>query len=159
MGYLTVNSVTERKVADEYNERFFDGQLQVYSVETYAEFTAAFLQAQEEVDMVFIGNNAGIEEWDDEEAAAFFASNTHVPTGSINSWMAPCALLTLAKIPEEQGEWSAQAALQILDGTAVADIPMVENKRGKLILNLDIAEQLDVAFAPSLLRNAEIYAS
>ncbi|MBC8415438.1 MAG: ABC transporter substrate-binding protein, partial [Candidatus Cloacimonetes bacterium] len=45
---------------------------------------------------------------------------------------------------------------KILDGTLPSDIPLQENKRGKLILNLKIAEKLDIVFLPSLLKNAEI---
>ena len=47
-------------------------------------------------------------------------------------------------------------ALQILEGTAVSDIPIVENQLGDLALNLDLAEKLDITFTPSMLRNATI---
>jgi ABC-type uncharacterized transport system substrate-binding protein len=159
LGYLTVDSETERKVAQIYNERFFDGQMKEYWVKTYDEFKEQFVTAQEEVDILFVGNNAGIDRWDEAEIEAFMTENTKIPTGTINDWLAPYVLITLAKSPEEQGEWSAQAALSILDGTPVSEIPVVENKRGELILNLDIAEQLGVVFSPTLLRNAGVYAS
>lgn len=159
IGYLTVTSETETKVIKAYNERFFDGQMQVVEVKTFDEFKDAFLEVQDKWDMVFLGNNAGIDRWDVDEAEQFFVANTKVPTGTINSWMAPYALITLAKDPAEQGEWSAQAALQILDGTPPSEIPVVENQRGSLILHLDIAEQLDVVFPPATLRNAEVYSS
>lgn len=159
IGYLTVTSETETKVIEAYNERFFDGQMQVVEVKTFDEFKEAFLEVQDKWDMVFLGNNAGIDRWDVDEAEQFFVENTKIPTGTINSWMAPYALITLAKDPAEQGEWSAQAALLILDGTPPSEIPVVENQRGSLILHLDIAEQLDVVFPPSMLRNAEVYSS
>lgn len=155
VGYVTITSETESKVIEEYNARFFDGQMEAYEASTFEEFKEAFLQAQDEMDVVLIGNNAGVE-WDIEDAAQFFAEQTRVPTGSINSWMAQYTMITLAKIPEEQGEWSAQAALKILDGQSVSDIPVSENVKGELILNLDIAEQLGVVFQPSLLRVAEV---
>jgi hypothetical protein len=157
LGYLTVDSVTERKVAQIYNERFFNDEMKTYWVKTFAEFTDAFIKSQAEVDILFIGNNAGIDQWDPEEAAAFITKNTHIPTGTINDWLAPYALITLAKKPEEQGEWAAQTALRILNGTPASEIPLVENKEERLILNFNIAEQLGVVFAPSMLRNAEIY--
>jgi ABC-type uncharacterized transport system substrate-binding protein len=70
--------------------------------------------------------------------------------------MAPYSLLTLAKSSQEQGEWSAQAALSILGGTPPSEIPVAENKKGQLIVNLDLAEKLNVVFAPSLLKTATI---
>jgi len=62
----------------------------------------------------------------------------------------------VGKVPEEQGEWAAQAALKILGGTSPADIPIEQNKKGRLILNLDLAEKLNITFPPSVLKNAEI---
>lgn len=156
LGYLTIDTETERKVVDIYNKRFFDGQLQPYWVKTQDEFKTAFLAAQQEVDILFMGNNAGSDKWDEAEMKQFVLSNTVIPTGSINDWMAPYSLLTLAKSGQEQGEWSAQTALSILSGTLPSDIPLTENKRGQLIVNLDLADKLGIVFAPSLLKNAII---
>jgi ABC-type uncharacterized transport system substrate-binding protein len=157
VGYLTVDSETERKVVDIYNQRFFNGQMKTYWVKTSDDFKKTYLQAQNEVDILFMGNNAGADRWDQAEMEKFVLDNARIPSGSINSWMAPYSLVTLAKSPEEQGEWSAKAALRILDGTRPAEIPVVENKKGKLILNLELAKKLGVVFAPSMLKNAEIY--
>jgi len=157
VGYLTVDSETERKVVDIYNQRFFNGQLKPYWVKTLDEFKKTFGQAQNEVDILFMGNNAGADRWDQAEMEKFVLDHARIPSGSINSWMAPYSLVTLAKSPEEQGEWSAKTALSILNGTPISSIPVTENKKGKLILNLPLAEKLAVVFAPSMLKNAETY--
>ncbi len=156
LGYITVDTETERKVVEIYNDRFFGGQMQPYWVKTQDEFKAAFLAAQQEVDILFMGNNAGSDKWDEQEMKLFVLKNTAIPTGSINDWMAPYSLLTLAKSGQEQGEWSAQASLSILSGTPPSEIPVAENKKGQLIVNFDLAGKLDVVFAPSLLKNAVI---
>jgi ABC-type uncharacterized transport system substrate-binding protein len=156
LGYITVDTETERKVVDIYNQRFFNGQMQTYWVSTQDEFKTAFLNAQQEVDILFMGNNAGSDKWDEEEMKQFVLRNSTIPTGSINDWMAPYSLLTLAKSGKEQGVWSAQAALQILDGTPVSEIAVAENKKGEMIINLDLADKLGVVFAPSLLKSAVI---
>lgn len=157
LGYLTVDSETERKIVDTYNQRFFNGQLKTYWVKTLDEFKQAFLQAQNEVDILFMGNNAGSDRWDEAEMTRFVLDNAKIPSGSINDWMAPYSLVTLAKVPAEQGEWAAKAALRILDGSQPADISIAENKKGKLILNLPLAEKLSVVLAPSMLKNADVY--
>lgn len=157
IGYLTVDSNTERKVTGTYNERFFDGKLNVQFVKTLDEFKENFIKLQEEVDLLLIGNNAGLDRWDEAEVAAFILENTKIPTGTLNDWLAPYTLITLAKAAEEQGEWAGSTALKILDGTAPSEIPSVENKQGRLILNMNVAEQLDLVFSPSLLRYAEVY--
>jgi len=156
IGYLTIDTETERKVVDTYNQRFFDGQMQPYWVTTQDEFKTAFIAAQQEVDILFMGNNAGSDKWDEEEMKQFVLRNSTIPTGSINDWMAPYSLLTLAKSSKEQGEWAAQAALNILEGKPVSEIPVAENKKGEMIVNLDLADKLGVVFAPSLLKTAVI---
>ena len=155
LAYITVDSETERKVVDIYNQRFFNGQMQTYWVTNQDEFKAAYLTAQTEVDMLFMGNNAGTD-WDAAEMQRFVVDNATIPTGSINDWMAPYSLLTLAKSAREQGEWSARTALQMFDGIPVIDIPFGENKQGDVIVNLIIADKLGVVLSPSLLKNAQI---
>jgi ABC transporter substrate binding protein len=159
VGYITIDNESERKNAEAYRQRFFKGDMKSYMVKSYAEFKDAYLKAQAENDLVIIGNNAGSSDtWDgDKDATAFFTKNAKVPTGTINAWMTPYTLLTVAKVPAELGEWSAQAALRILDGTPVSSIPTAENKKAKLSVNLDIAKQLNIVFSPSILRNADIY--
>ncbi len=155
LAYVTIESETEKKIVDTYNARFFNGQMKTYWAKNQEEFQAAYLQAQTEADMVFMGNNAGTT-WDAAVMQKFIVDNATVPSGAINDWMAPYSLLTLAKDAKEQGEWPAQTALQILSGTPVSDIPFVTNKRGGLIANLIIADKLGVVFAPSLLKNAKV---
>ncbi len=156
LAMVTIDTETERTVADVYNERFFDRKMTAYFATTQDEFESMFLQAQENADIILVSNNAGTE-WDDARAQAFFNTNTRVATGSINAWIAPYALITIGKVPEELGEWAAQTALSILDGTPISDIAIETNKRGTLILNLNIAEALDITFEPNMLRFAEIY--
>jgi hypothetical protein len=157
VGYVTVDSATERKAAQAYNERFFDHEMAEYWVRTWDEFKEAYLQAQDEVDIVLLGTNAGIDRWDPDEAERFFVEHTTVPTGAVYDWLAPYALITLAKNANEQGEWAAESALRILDGAAPSSIAITQNQKGILVLNLNLAEQLDVVFMPSMLRNAQVY--
>ena len=64
----------------------------------------------------------------------------------------PYALLGVGKLPEEQGEWAAQAALRILGGTPPSEIPVTHNTKGQLLFNPRIAERLRISEAPALAR-------
>ncbi|MCS7009995.1 MAG: ABC transporter substrate-binding protein [Anaerolineales bacterium] len=156
IGFISIDTETERKIAGIYNSRFFNGAMNVYWPKTQTEFMELFLQAQQENDILIVLNNAGAPDWDETTMKTFFREHTTVPTISVNPWMAPYVLATLAKLPEEQGEWAAQTALQILQGTPVNQIAIAQNKRGRLILNLSLAEKLQIILPPSLLKNAEI---
>jgi len=156
IAYVTIDSETEQKIASVYNQRFFDGQMQYYAAATQQEFKDAFLTAQQEADILFVANNAGAPDWNEDQMKQFMLDHTSIPTLSINPWMGSYVLVNVGKVPEEQGEWAAQAALKILGGTSPADIPIEQNKKGRLILNLDLAEKLNITFPPSVLKNAEI---
>ena len=127
-----------------------------YFVKTLEEWENAVIKLQDEVDILLLVGNAAINDWNSEEAKRFILENIRKPTGSTYEWMAPYALITIETIAEEQGEYAAEIALKILDGTLPSDIPLKENKKGRLILNLEIAEKLDIVFLPSLLKNAKI---
>jgi ABC-type uncharacterized transport system substrate-binding protein len=156
IGYLSGDTETERKIIDIYNRRFFNGCLKSYLVTTFADFQKQFLRAQQEVDMLYIYNYAGIADWDPVRAETFLLRNVRIPTGSHNPFMAPYVLVAVAKLPEEQGEWAARSALRILGGVDPADIPAVRNERGRLIVNLRMAEALGIVFPVDTLRAAEV---
>ena len=147
---------TMRVVADQYNKQFFDGQLRYYLVRSFAEFKEAFLRAQQEVDMLVFRNNSGITGWDAAEAEAFVAEHAAVPVGTVLPWIQPYSLLTIAKVPEEQGEYSAATALRILDGARPADLPVVRNRLAHLVVNLKMAKAAGIVLPVSLLQTAEI---
>jgi ABC-type uncharacterized transport system substrate-binding protein len=138
------------------NERLFQNRMKVYEVHTMAEFKQAVLAARQEVDMLHLRNYVGIEDWDAAEAEAFLLAHAGIPTGAVNSWMKNLVLFTLAKLPEEQGEYAALAALRILYGARPGDIPLVSNRLARLTVNLRMARAAGIVLPVSLLRTADI---
>jgi ABC-type uncharacterized transport system substrate-binding protein len=156
IGYLSADTETERKNALYYNKLFNINFTKIYFVKTQEEWKEAFLKLQDDVDIFIFENNAGIKNWSDSDAEAFALNNTKIPVGTTNSWTMQSSLIGMTKIAEEQGEWSAQTALRILNGTRPTDIPIVTNEKGVLYVNLNIAEKLGVIIKPELLKNAKI---
>jgi ABC-type uncharacterized transport system substrate-binding protein len=156
VAYLSGDTQTQAKVVAIYSERFFQGRMQVRLVRSFEAFRRAFVELQGQADMLLTGNYAGIEDWDEAAARDFMLRNTRIPTGYVDGYMTPLVLVTMGKVPEEQGEHAAGVALKILRGARPADIPVAENQRAVLGLNLELADRLGVAFAPSMLKNAGI---
>jgi len=156
LGFIAGNTSTDKKNAQYYNKLYNITFTKTYHVNTFEEWKESFQSLQEEVDVLILENNAGITDWNDLEAEAFVLENTKIPAGADQVWLSNDSLISLAKIPEEQGEWSASTALMILDGTPPLDIPMVTNKKGMLYVNLNIAEKLGAIIRPELLKNAQI---
>jgi len=158
VAYLSGDTQTQAKVVATYNERFFDGKMQVRLVKSFDEFKRAFVEVQRSADMLITGNYAGIAGWDEAAAQAFIVEHTRIPTGYVDGYMTPLVLLTMGKLPEEQGEYAADVALKILRGAQPRDFPLVENKKAVLGINLVLADKLGIVFSPSILKNAgQIY--
>lgn len=156
--YLVSDNTTDRKREEIFAERFAELGIVFHFVTNYEEFQTEFLKCQDEYDMMLLGGNGGIEDWDAATVETFILDNIKIPIGTRETFMAPYALLALAKTGQEQGQWAAEAALQVLQNTPIAEIPVVENQIGLLILNLNVASALDVAFPPAVLRSAnDIY--
>lgn len=154
LGYLSADTATERKLVSVYNKHFFNGQMKSYLAKDYTEFKELFLQAQQEVDMLYIANHSDMPGWDPSLAEDFLAQNVTLPTGSRLAYMERFVTFTVAKVPEEQGEWAARTALQIIDGLKPEAIPLAANERASLTLNVKMAEAADIHLPVETLTDA-----
>jgi ABC-type uncharacterized transport system substrate-binding protein len=150
IGYLTEDTHTKRKEL-EYHKRLFGiAYDQVYLAKTFAEWTAMFRRAQDEVDMLVILGHAAIDDWDDDAMQKLAETETRIPTGTDFGWQMHFTMIGVGKVPEEQGKWAARAALKILDGVPPSQIPLAYNKEGQLFFNRIIAARLGVTEFPPL---------
>lgn len=154
VGYLAADTLKERKdgfytnqdVREEFVERY---------VKTFDEWKRAFNELQYKVDVLIIGNNGGISDWDKAEAERFAVQNTRIPTGCLLDWIAPLAFLGATRSAEEQGRYAATTALSILDGTPPSSIPIVGNVEANIIINMKIAKKLGIKVPQSFMKIAK----
>ncbi|MEZ5671493.1 MAG: ABC transporter substrate binding protein [Thiotrichaceae bacterium] len=156
LGYLAPDELSEHKIIQNHTNISKIHYTAQFFVKSFTEWKQRFLELQSSVDMILLTNNGGISGWDNAEAQHFVEQNTKIPVGAQHDFMMPYALLGIVKSPEEQGEWAAQAALKILDGTKPSEIPIARNKQGKLYINLRMGNRLNILFTPELLELAEI---
>ncbi len=156
IGLLGANTTTDRKNAEYYSKLFNITFARRYHVNTFEEWKQSFKNLQNETDYILIENNAGIKNWNGTEAEVFVLENTRIPAGAVLDYITPYTLLGLTKVTEEHGEWPALTALRILDGTKPSDIPQTTNKKGRLYVNLKIADKIGAVISPDLLKNAII---
>lgn len=98
------------------------------------DWLAAFRDAQA-YDVIVLGSNAGINDWDPAKHQTAVLQDARVLSVTSRGWMMPYAMLGVTKVPEEQGEWAAKTALAILDGVAPASVPIIANSRHDLWIN------------------------
>ena len=154
--FLSVDESTQHKEFARLEELYKrDGIKMTFTiVRTMAEWEAGFTAAQTQADFVLIGNNAGITSWDNDRARRYVYEHARRFTVAYFEWMAPYAMLTMAKISDEQGEWSGKAALLILNGTSPSKIPIVANRRWNMFANPRLLKKGGYQLSPEILRKA-----
>ena len=156
VGMLTTDDLTERREGEAYRNIVKVNFTAEKYVKTFAQWKEAYKSMQNQVDLIILGNKVAIPDFKDAEAAAWVLAHSKVPTGTINDWMMPFTMLSIAKVPEEQGIWAVKAALKILGGTPPSSIPIAKNEKGDLLLNFKLATKAGIVFKPALVRNAKI---
>jgi ABC-type uncharacterized transport system substrate-binding protein len=154
IGMIGPDIATAHKEADNYR-KIFNYTVTDYYAKDFEDWKKGFSELQGKVDMLIIDSDGGLYKDHADEMKAFVEDNTKIPTGSAYDFMAPYALLTYGKVAQEQGIWSAQTALKILDGTSPADIPLVKNQEGMLIINIRIAKKMGAEVPFEILESAE----
>jgi ABC-type uncharacterized transport system substrate-binding protein len=154
VAHLCHDNLTNRKTTTYFKDVFHLNVIPKF-VNSFDEWKTAFLQLQQEADVIIFGP-ATFSDWDEQAAIKLVEARSTVPSGVYNDFLTPIALVGYVKVPEEQGEWAAQAALKILAGTSPADIPVATNTKGKIYLNMRIAETLGVKFPLKLVKQATI---
>ena len=155
-GFLSVDNETSHKEYESWKTHLKLQFERDVHAKTFDDWKKAFIELQGQVDMLVLENNAGIKGWNNEEAKKFVRAQTKIPTGCIHDFMAEYCLVGYTKLAEEQGEWSAGAALQILSGKSPKDIPVVMNQKGQLYANLAIAKKLNVTFPLATLKASKV---
>lgn len=128
-------------------------QMDVKYVKNAEEWKQAFLQAQE-YDLILLLNNSGIKNWKKAEMVEFVQNHNTSLTISFNRWMAPYSMLVFTKIAEEQGEWAAKMALEIIHGDDVDTIPIISNQTWNEYINLKLFQAAGIIPPQSLLEKA-----
>jgi ABC-type uncharacterized transport system substrate-binding protein len=124
-------------------------------VTDYAGWKEAFIAMQDEVDMLLIKQNiTGLPEWDLDDAVAFTAEATRIPTGTTTEPVMRCVVAAFIKNPIEQGVWAARTTRQILDGTPPEAIEPAVNKESRVFLNMTLARKLGIRFPMDLIERA-----
>jgi ABC-type uncharacterized transport system substrate-binding protein len=153
--FLGDDNETNREEASMLQEKF-NLKLDAKFVKTFEQWKAAYMDAQDNGDMLIFINYAGITDWHDAAAKQFVQDNTKIPSGSFHAFVAPFVLVTYAKLGSEQGSYAAATALKILDGASPKDFPIVGNATGKFYINSTLAQKLGVSFSPETMKVASV---
>ena len=153
LGFIGPDTLTSTKEAENISKAF-GLSLEKYFSKNAEDWKNGFSELQNKVDILIVDSDGGLYAEQSDQLIAFVEANTNIPTGTSYDFMAPYALLDFAKAAEEQGGWSAEAALKILSGASPESIAVGQNKEGKLILNARIAQKLGLDIPYTLIEAA-----
>ena len=154
VGFLGEDTLTDRKEAGYYKKMLKTEVVDVYAT-TFADWKKSYIELQSKADILINYNFASIADWDSDQAAQFVLENTKIPSGAFQEAQMKHTFLGYLKVPEEQGLWSARAALKIFDGAAPSAIPVVQNKEGRLVLNMKLAEKTGIQVPYEIVQSAQ----
>jgi len=108
-------------------------------------------------DVVIMGSHSGIIDWGERSGhvKAEVAKTARKLSVTNHGWMMPFTIFGMTKVPEEHGEWTAQAALAILSGTPPTEIPVVANRKWDLWINDQLLTASGVDLPRTLRRKAK----
>ncbi len=146
----TLAVISENTTSSRKNKELLDSLYRLegftpsyFLCDDFKEWKLAFNTANAEADLIFFPTNGAITGWDDETAKAILQENLSIPMFTPDDFMMTFAVFGFTKVAEEQGEWAANRALDIIDGQSPADIPVVENKQARVFLNKNLAEKIN----------------
>jgi ABC-type uncharacterized transport system substrate-binding protein len=156
--YLGAATKTERKNAERLRRAAEKAGLvfEEALTPTLDQWVEAYRHGQD-YDFVIMGSNAGINDWDDAAAIRAITPVTRRLSVTSHEWMMPVSMLGMTKIPEEQGEWAASVALQVLDGTEPGSIPIIANRKWDLFINQGLLNAAGIVLPERLKAKGKVY--
>jgi len=156
--YLGADTKTEKKNAARIR-RSAERQGLVFEprfVHEQGDWIAAYEDGQD-YDYIIVGSNAGINGWDNAQVFETIEPMSTRLTVTNHEWMMPVSMLGMTKVPEEQGEWAGQVALQILSGIQADRIPVVTNRKWELFVNPRLTQAAKLELPEQLLSKGKVF--
>ncbi len=111
-------------------------------VNEFADWKTAFIEANQNFDLIYLPTNGSIKNWDKAEAVETVSQNMKVPVITCDDFMMPYCVYGMTKVASEQGEWAAKTSIEILVGKPVGEIPLTKNNHTKVFVNQELAAKI-----------------
>lgn len=154
--YIGAKTLTEGKNAGRFLAATAElgMELDVRLVTTTGGWLDAYRSGQRH-DFIVLGSNSGINDWDPDRVRTAVLAESASFTVTNHEWMMPYAMFGLTKVAEEQGEWAATAALEILAGTRAIDVPIIANRKWDVWANAALLDGAGIDLPRNLKRKAK----
>jgi ABC-type uncharacterized transport system substrate-binding protein len=150
--YLGADTVTEKKNLARFEKALvkYDIHLDAALADTMHDWLNSYTRAQQ-YDFIIVGSNSGIHDWNREHVINTIRKRGEKLSVTNHDWMMPYSMLGFTKVPEEQGEWAAQAALSILAGVEISKIAIVPNRKWDIWTNSSLIQAGNITLPEGLI--------
>jgi hypothetical protein len=156
--YIGADTLTERKNLQRFQDAGQRHSIRITGrlVQNMREWIEAYGQGQDS-DLIIVGSNAGIQNWDRDQVLSAIQPLSQTLSATNHGWMMPYTMFGLTKVPEEHGEWAGKVAIEILNGTKPADIPIIPNRNFDMIVNNALLDSAQVKLPEFIKLKAQPY--
>lgn len=143
IGYLSGDTKSTRRTVKHLKENGYS-KLKVSFVNTFSEWKEEYIKMQQNVDILIIGTNIFIKNWDDKKAKTFVLNNSNIPSGTTVDFSMDYSMVGFVKVPKEHGLWAARRALDYFNGLPISKMNNVKSKEAKFYINTTYAQSINV---------------
>jgi len=151
IGLLSIDTLSGRNIQNQYRNILQSDFDQVYYARDFELWTRYLGYLQDQVDLILLVDPTGLPGWNSSSARSFVQEKIRIPVGATDRWLAPLSLITIAKVPQEQGWWAADIAMKLVQGENPGDFPISRTRDAKLLINFKTAERLNIVFSTELI--------
>jgi len=150
--YIGADTITEKKNLARFEKALVKQDIHLDSAlaGTMGDWLNSYTGAQQ-YDFIIIGSKSGIQDWDKEHVINTIKAQSKKLSVTNHDWMMPYTMLGFTKVPEEQGEWAAQAALSILAGVEISKIAIVPNRKWDIWTNSSLLKTINIKLPEGLI--------
>jgi len=150
--YIGADTITEKKNLARFEKALVKQDIHLDSAlaGTMGDWLNSYTGAQQ-YDFIIIGSKSGIQDWDKEHVVNTIKAQSKKLSVTNHDWMMPYTMLGFTKVPEEQGEWAAQAALSILAGVEISKIAIVPNRKWDIWTNSSLLKTINIKLPEGLI--------
>lgn len=150
--YIGADTLTEKKNLARFKKALTKQDIHLDSAlaSSMHDWLEAYARAQQ-YDFIIIGSKSGIQDWEKEQVVSTLKTASKKLSVTNHDWMMPYTMLGFTKVPEEQGEWAAQAALSILAGVDLSQIAIVPNRKWDMWTNSPLLQSSNITLPEGLI--------
>ncbi|QCU90876.1 ABC transporter substrate-binding protein [Thiomicrorhabdus sediminis] len=131
----------------------------VYQVSTQKQWQDAYLDIQynPNIDILLFTNYQPIKDWDARANVELIENNNNILSLTMQHFMMDFNAIGMIKIPEEQGHWAGEAAMEILHGSRPDQIAVVPNEQFQLWVNPKLIRPYRTAKMDGIINQAIVF--